>query len=600
MLRAFILYPTLLTAACASAQTVDSVRWSNNEVPQLLLGAYDPATYAATVPLADPAAIICALRTEVSADSLQAHLERLVSFGTRHTYSDTLSSTTGTGAARRWAMERFNGWSAQHEGRLRTAWLRFNYDDPDCGPQQDLRNVVAVLPGSQVADPAIILIEAHLDSRCADNCDPLCVAQGAEDNGSGSALVMELARVLSRYTFRHTLVFMLTTGEEQGLLGAEALAQWCAENGVAIKGVQNNDIVGGIWCGATSSDPGCPVEGTADSTRVRLFSNGSVTKPYRGFARTIRMFYEEKLRPHAPVPMTIEVMGQEDREDRGGDHIPFREREYRNVRFTAAHEHGDANVEDSTYHDRQHTSDDVLGVDLDGDQVIDSFFVDFNYLQRNAVINGVTATLLAHGPQPPEVVVHDEPGGIRVSFTPRPGLAAWRVGVRQGQTSVLFSAVYRTTDTSFVVPGLAAGTQYFISAAAIDTAGIMSAFTREYGVTSDATTPEAPQDPLDLGIACDPIAVPERPMPPTTPLALWPNPCAAGCTVRLEAPGTLADGPVTWTVREGTGRLVERMQQPWVPAGGFQWNAPHRPGPYLITLDVRGRTMATGILVVSP
>lgn len=600
MVRTAPLLYLLLAAISTGAQTVDSVRWSNAEVPQLLLGTYAPAAYAATDPINDHGQILCALRTEVSADSLRAHLERLVSFGTRHTYSDTVSTTTGMGAARRWAMDRFNAYSAQHESRLRTAWLRFNYDDPDCGPHSDLRNVVAVLPGSQVEDPAIILIEGHLDSRCADNCDPLCAAEGAEDNGSGSALVLELARVLSRYSFRHTLVFMLTTGEEQGLLGAEALADWCDVNGVAIKGVQNNDVIGGIWCGATSSDPGCPVEGTADSTRVRLFSNGSVTKTYRGFARTIRLFYEEKLRPHVPVPMEIAVMGMEDRENRGGDHIPFREREYRNVRFTAAHEHGDADVEDSTYHDRQHTSADVLGVDTDGDLFVDSFFVDFNYLQRNAVINGMTATLMALGPQPPAMVVHDEPTGLRVSFTPRPDLGAYRVGVRQGQANLTFNALYRTTDTSFVVPGLNGGTLYYISAAGIDTNGIMSPFTREYGMTSDADTPPAATDPLDLGIACTPIAVPERAWPTAAPLILWPNPCLAGSGVLARPPGEHLYGPHTLRIRDGLGRTLTERPLPYMPGHGLELIAPTGPGAYWITVERGGAPVGQGRLVVVP
>lgn len=600
MVRSPALFCLLLVALGARSQSVDSVRWSNTEVPQLLLGAYDPATYAASLPESDHGRILCALRTEVSADSLRAHLERLVAFGTRHTYSDTLSGTTGMGAARRWAMGRFNAYSAQHEGRLRTAWLHFNYEDPDCGAYNDLRNVVAVLPGSQVEDPSIILIEAHLDSRCADNCDPLCAAEGAEDNGSGSALVLEVARVLSRYTFRHTLVFMLTTGEEQGLLGADALAGWCDANGVAIKGVQNNDVIGGIWCGATSSDPGCPVEGTADSTRVRIFSNGSVTKTYRGFARTIGLYYQEKLLPHVPVPMSIEVMGVEDRENRGGDHIPFREREYRNVRFTAAHEHGDANVADSTYHDRQHTSADVLGVDLNGDLALDSFFVDFNYLQRNAVINGMTATLLALGPQPPVITVHDEPGGLRVSFTPRPELAAYRVGIRQGQANLAFNALYRTTDTSFVVPGLSAGTLYYISAAAIDTSGIMSPFTREYGLSSDADTPPAATDALDLGIACTPIAVPERAMPASAPLALWPNPCPAGTALHARPPGEHAYGAHVLRIRDGLGRTLSAHVLPYLPGHGLDLIAPAVSGAYWITLERSGTPVAQGRLVVVP
>jgi hypothetical protein len=534
-MRTLLIPCAFLGASLLPAQEITNIGISDSAALHVLRGQYDPSTYAAGTVIDDHHQIICELRTLISADSLQAHIERLVSFQTRHTFSDTASTTTGIGAARRWAFQRFQAYSDANNGRLIPAYLRFDYADDVCDTAQDLRNVLAVLPGRDTSNKSIVLIEAHLDSRCEDNCDPTCLAQGADDNASGSALVLELARVLGRYTFDHTIVLMLTVGEEQGLVGATAMSTFCVEEGIAIKGVQNNDIVGGIWCGTTSSEPGCPAEGDVDSLHVRLFSNGSITRTYRGFARTIKMYYEEKLRSQVPVPMDIEIMNVEDRTDRGGDHIPFRMDDFRNVRFTSANEHGNANVEDSTYHDRQHTSNDVLGVDTDGDLVVDSFFVDFNYLQRNTMMNGLTATMLALGPEPPAFIVHDEPTGLRVSFTPAPGDLAYRIGVRAGNTNPDFTTVYRTADTSFLIPGLSAGVLYYISAATIDQSGIMSPFTREYGKSNDANTPPALVDDLPYGINCASIGLPELHPPGTSGVMLLasPNPFQRSTEIRI-------------------------------------------------------------------
>jgi hypothetical protein len=559
-MRSLLILCAALASSLLPAQEITNIGISDSAALHVLRGQYDPSAYLAMPVIDDHHQIGCELRTRISADSLRAHLERLVSFQTRHTFSDTTSNTTGIGAARRWAFQRFQEFSAANNGRLIPAYLRFDYADDVCDTAQDLRNVLAVLPGRDTSNASIVLIEAHLDSRCADNCDPTCLAEGADDNASGSALVIELARVLSRYTFDHTLVFMLTVGEEQGLVGATAMSTFCVEQGIAIKGVQNNDIVGGIWCGTTSSEPGCPAEGDVDSLHVRLFSNGSVTRTYRGFARTIKMYYEEKLRSQVPVPMDIEIMNVEDRTDRGGDHIPFRVDDFRNVRFTSANEHGNANVEDSTYHDRQHTSGDILGVDTDGDLVVDSFFVDLNYLQRNTVINGLTATLMALGPEPPDFVVHDEPTGLRVSFTPAAGDMAYRIGVRAGNMNPDFTAVYRTTDTSFVIPGLSAGVLYYISAATIDQSGIMSPFSREYGKSNDADTPPGPVDELPYGIDCAAIGLPElhRPATPIVMLAS-PNPFQRSTEIRISnvAAEHLRLGVVV--ISDMMGREVDRL-----------------------------------------
>lgn len=498
-----------LCAASASGQAVTNITCTEPLALQAMKGVHNPADYAATNVIDDHQQILCELRTRLSPDSLKSFLQHMEGFYTRHSYSDTVSPNTGIGAARRWAFGKFQEFSAANEDRLIPAYLQFDWPGGLCGDGLGWRNVFAVLPGADTTDHRIVLIEAHLDSRCREDCDATCLAAGMEDNGSGSALVLELARVMSRYTFRHTLVFLLTTAEEQGLVGADAMAEFCVDQGVAIKGVLNNDVVGGILCGETSSPPSCPGEGDVDSLQVRLFSNGAVSGPHRGFARTVKMYYQEKMQSQVPVPMTISIMSAEDRTGRGGDHIPFRVKGFRNVRFTSANEHGDASTDSAWYHDRQHTSEDILGVDTDGDLVVDSFFVDFNYLQRNAVINGMTATLLALGPGTPDFVLHDEPTGLRVSISGDPSLAAYRVGVRATNANLEFDAVYRTTDTSYVVPGLLAGDIYYVSVAGIDSVGMMSPFSAEKLKSNDMDTPIAPMDQLPYGIACAPITVPE-------------------------------------------------------------------------------------------
>ncbi len=137
-------------------------------------------------------------------------------FFNRNTSSDTISNTTGMGAARRWAYSKFNEYSFANQNRLLPCYLQFTYST--CGVSQH-RNVMAVLPAIDTVDKSIIIIEGHLDSRCANVCDTTSKAEGIEDNASGAALVLELARVMSHYSYHNTIIFMLTTGEEQGLYG---------------------------------------------------------------------------------------------------------------------------------------------------------------------------------------------------------------------------------------------------------------------------------------------------------------------------------------------------------------------------------------------
>ncbi len=590
---------TLLVPLGTLAQPVTNITVTNATAEQVLKGQYTPSDFAATQVIDDHEVILCEMRWGLNPDSLKSYLIQLEAFHTRHSYSDTLSATTGIGAARRWALGKFQQFRAVNEDRLLPTYLKFDWPNGSCGDAFGWKNVLGVLPGSDNADHQLIIVEAHLDSRCAGDCDTACAAPGMEDNGSGAALVLELARVMSRYSFRHTIVFMLTTGEEQGLVGADAMAEWCDVNGIAIKGVQNNDIVGGVLCGQTSSAPSCEAPGSVDSLQVRLFSNGSTSQVHRGFARSLKLFYQEKLQSQMAVPMAISIIPQEDRDGRGGDHIPFRTRGYRNVRFTSANEHGNASVDSVWYTDHQHTSSDVLGVDTDGDQLVDSFFVDFNYLQRNALINGMGATLLALGPQPPTFTVLDEPTGLRVLITGGFN-SAYRIGVRPSGADPEFEAVYLTTDTSFAVPGLEAGTTYYISCAAVNAQGITSPFSREYGKSNDADTPLAPTDPLPYGLDCWGIGIPVVQLLRTDALLrAYPNPTSGLTTFTIEVPTLQGRHEAYLEIFDAQGRAVDRVPFRLVPGANTVAYMPrHGSGAYMARLMVDGRLLGSEQVVV--
>lgn len=443
-------------------------------VEQVMLGNYDPATYLASQVLNHPDSISQGILQRVNPDSLKSNILKLASFHNRNTGSDTLSATKGFGAARNWVYSKFQQYSTANENRLLPAF--FQFDQAICLVNRH-KNIIAVLPGIDTTDKRIIIVEGHMDSRCEVLCDTSCVAQGVEDNATGTALVMELARVMSKYSYNHTIVFMITTSEEQGLYGAEAFADYTTLKGIQIKAVQNNDVIGGIICGNTSSAPSCPGLNDIDSTQVRLFSYGGFNSKHKQYARFSKLEYKEELLPYVSVPMTVSIMSAEDRTGRGGDHIPFRQHNYTAIRYTSANEHGNANVADTAYSDRQHTTRDTLGVDTNGDFAIDSFFVDFNYLTRNAVINGNTAGMAAIGPKSPDfTVVAIGLNTVEVTITAETGYAYYRFADRTSTND--WDSVYTMTG---IVDTFTVGTAatHYVSVASIDTNGVESLFSKE-------------------------------------------------------------------------------------------------------------------------
>jgi len=498
LLPAVLLTMTWGERTCA--QTNESV--SSAEVNKILLGTYTPVTYQASAIITDPGIISAELVSRISADSLKADLIAFANFQNRNTFSDTISNTRGIGAARRWVYNKFLQYSAANDNRLRPAYLWFDYSPSTAGCSATSSitrhaDVIAALPGSQTANPSLIIIEGHMDSRNSNNCDVTGSAPGIGDNATGSALVMELARVLSKYTFRNTLVFSVNTGEEQGLLGAKALANYLDSKNVLIKAVNNNDVSGGVFCGHSASAPSCPVYGNIDSTNLRIFSLGDVNSPHKQWARYVKLEYKEQLSSQVAVPMNINIMETEDRTGRGGDHQAFTPIGYTAVRFTQANEDGNGSTA-PTYLDRQHNVRDSLGRDRNGNGNVDSIYVNVNYLARNTLINGNSMAMVALGPDTtaftPSIVAANR---VRVQLQPAAGVTnpAYRIAVRSNSNdwdSVFTTIPGRTVDT-INVP-YPSNTLFYISAAAVDANNTESQFATEYTLSTKMVTLYLPPD----------------------------------------------------------------------------------------------------------
>ncbi|HKR04635.1 MAG TPA: M28 family peptidase [Bacteroidia bacterium] len=470
----------LLTSAVLffffKAWSQTNILCTNPVAEQVMKGNYNPQNYLPPVIISHPDSIVQVIMQQVSPDSLHAYLDTLATFYTRNSASDTVSPTTGIGAARRWAYRQFSEISANNNNRLIPSYLQFD-NALICNVVQH-RNIFAVLPGADTSDKSVVIVEAHIDSRCKDLCSDTCLAQGIEDNGSGTAMVLELARVMSKCVYSRTIVFLLNIAEEQGLYGAAAFAVYAQQQAIQIHAVLNNDVVGGIFCGNTSSPPSCPGFGNIDSLHVRLFSYGGFNSPHKQYARFVKLEYKEEVLPAVSVPTDIMIMSAEDRTGRGGDHQPFRQHFFTAIRMTAANENGNANTTDTSYHDRQHTSDDILGLDINPNPGLDSFFVDFNYLTRNSVINATGLAMAATGPLTPDLnVVAIGNSAAEVTITQQTQYQQYRVGVRTLTND--WDSVYTFNNQLVDTITLPAVGNTIFSVASVDTNSIESLFSRE-------------------------------------------------------------------------------------------------------------------------
>ncbi len=337
--------------------------------------------------------------SEISPDSLRGTVERLVGFGTRHTLSDTVSSERGIGAARRWIKAKFEQYAGESHGHLHVGFHESIVKPSRRVPSETkIVNVVATLtpPAPDAAGARrMFVVGGHYDSRAGDVMDASAAAPGADDDGSGTALTLELARVMSKHEFNATLVFICFAGEEQGLLGSTAWADMAADQKLPVEAVLSNDIVGSVEGG----------DGEIDSTQVRIFSaafsqsdtgalfrrKSSLGLENDGASRTLARYCKEIGELYVPA-MSVEMIYRLDRFLRGGDHSPFHQKGFAAVRLSEMKEN----------YDRQHQNVRTENGHEYGDL---PKFVNSRYLANVARVNAAVLASLAWAPSTPRGAV---------------------------------------------------------------------------------------------------------------------------------------------------------------------------------------------------
>lgn len=326
-----------------------------------------------------------------SAQRIEADIRRLVAFGTRHTMSDTLSPTRGIGAARRWIHSEFERISAACNNCLEVRYVGDMVQGGRIPTATNVVSVVAIQRGTSDTG-RVVVMTGHFDSRNSNGNDITGDSPGANDDGSGTAAVIEAARVLSRHRFNATIVYATLAGEEQGLNGGQIVARWVRDAGYRMEGNLNNDIVGNTQGGDGANDDRTirifsdgvpPTEFDSAAIRRRRTTGGDVDGTSRQLARYVQMI----ARRHIPT-VDVWLIYRLDRFGRGGDHTAFANLGFPAVRVTEAHE----------MYTRQHqnirTQNDTAYGDLpDG--------VNFGYVAKVTALNATSLASLAWAPAPP-------------------------------------------------------------------------------------------------------------------------------------------------------------------------------------------------------
>lgn len=334
-----------------------------------------------------------AIGTAPSAARIEADVRTLVSFGTRHTLSETASETRGIGAARRWVYAQFQQISRDCGGCLEVRYV----SDTIAGEKRipnatEVVNVVAIQRGS--SDPnRYVMMSGDIDSRVSDVMNATADAPGANDNASGLAGTLEAARVLSKYKFPASIAYVALSAEEQGLFGGRIVAEQAKKQGWRIEALLNNDMIGNTSGSDGVSDnhtarvfsEGTRATETEAEARARRFTGGELDSPSRNLARYIARMAEHV--PNLEVMMVYRL----DRFGRGGHHSPFNDAGFPAVRIMETHEHYDRQHQDLRTENGR-----VYGDTLDG--------VDFAYAARLTALNAVTLAGLAWAPPPPAQV----------------------------------------------------------------------------------------------------------------------------------------------------------------------------------------------------
>lgn len=331
----------------------------------------------------------------ISENRIESDIKKLVSFGTRHTLSDTLSITTGIGAARRWIKESFKDISSNCNNCLEVFYQKNYFIKNKRRLIKDvwINNVIAIQRGL-VNPNRYIIMSGDIDSRVSDPNNYTSLSPGANDNASGMAGVIEAARVLSKYKFDNSIIYVGLSGEEQGLYGGAGLANYAKKNNWEIIGILNNDMIGNIE----------GVDGVIDNLSFRIFSeptpaNESEVSIKRrrfyggevdGNSRQLARYIHNTVRKYMPEmnPMMIYRL---DRFGRGGHHRPFNDLGYAGVRIMEAHENYNRQHQDIRTENGIEYGDVISGVN-------------FKYAKKLTAVNAINLASLGWSPEEPKNV----------------------------------------------------------------------------------------------------------------------------------------------------------------------------------------------------
>ena len=386
---------------------------------------------------------------EVSTDSLQSYIKTLVAFGTRNTLSTQPNEYRGIGAARNWVLSKFKNIANQTAGRL-TAFIDTTTLAPD-SRRVDRRillgNVVATLKGTDPSDNRIFIISGHLDNMRSSPVDSVGDAPGANDDGSGTAAVIECARVMSRHSFPATIIFVTVSGEEQGLLGAAFMSEKAKKENWNIEAVLNNDIMGSNNSNETK---------IIDNTKIRVFSEGLPAFETEKNATNIRNLglendgksrqlarYVKEIGERYVDNLQIVMIYRNDRFLRGGDHTPYVQRGFAAVRFTEMNEN----------YTRQHQNIRIENNINYGDV---EEYIDYEYLRKNTAMNLANLANLTKAPSMPDSVKMDVKKLSNLTYLfwnkPKSGNVKGYYVLLRETTSAFWQKKIFTTETSIVLP----------------------------------------------------------------------------------------------------------------------------------------------------
>ncbi len=403
---------------------------------------------------------------EIDPRNIENTVRKLVSFGTRNTLSEQNNPNRGIGAARDWLYGEFMKAAQSSGGRMTVEKQTFEQPKAARVPQPTmLTNIVATLKGTQPEScNRVYVVSGHYDSMCTSPTDAKCDAPGANDDASGTAAVLEMARVMAKDSFDATIIFMTVPGEEQGLLGATHFAEEAKKSNMDIEAMFTNDIIGSSLGGNGVRDPhtvrvfseGVPSNETTQEATTRRSVGGENDSASRQLARFIKETSE-----HYVPSMKVWMIYRRDRYSRGGDHQPFLERGYAAVRFTEPNEN---------YHHQHQNVRIESGIQY-GDL---PQFDDFNYIANVARVNAAALAALAAAPARPKNVVLptalSDDTEIRWDANKEPDLAGYEIVWRDTTEAIWTHSRAVGNVNTFTMKGMSKD-NYFFGVRAVDKEG---------------------------------------------------------------------------------------------------------------------------------